>query len=130
MPEWNCLWSTSNSLVFIGIFQSEQKHQNKDQVSSNSLFKVEQMKGPNIKKKTSTWCVLLRRDKKLSCVFTTYKMSHGSQKEIEIWKSVDYWLWRTKKKQIQQNFYSCTIMAIIWENNGKINIDLYFPFMQ
>lgn len=51
MPEWNCLWSTSNSLVFIGIFQSEQKHQNKDQVSSNSLFKVEQMKGPNIKKK-------------------------------------------------------------------------------
>ena len=56
MPEWNCLWSTSNSLAFIGIFQSEQKHKNKDQVSSNSLFKVEQMKGQNIKKNINLIC--------------------------------------------------------------------------
>lgn len=69
-----------------------------------------------ILKKTLTWFVILRRNKKLSCVFTTDKMSHGSQKEIEIWKSVNYW----------QNFYSCTITAIIWENNGNG----IFPFMQ
>ena len=72
----------------------------------------------NIDKKTSTWCVkLIRKQKIILFLYCTTKCPTPRKLNMQKW--VNYWLQRTKRNQIQQNFLSCTIWVDIWENNRK-----------